>query len=367
MITKCGSIRPMIPTPSPANSVCNDLTIVVATYNRPHALQSAIHAALGQSLKFRHMLVIGDCCDNKTSDVIDAVNDPRISYINLPQRCGEQSGPNSVGMALTETRFLAFLNHDDVWTPKHLEKSITALDESGADFYCARAAFVTRSPEDPKRYLVTEASPRIRDLSQSFYRPFYLFEPASAWVLKTEAACRVGPWRSAMELHRPPLADWLLRAWRCDLKLVCGREITVLKPRACNEKDHGYDYGEDRFSHLLEIAKMPASRRHQRIAKEIEHAKRLGISRGFVHPNADLLDGGVSSDCLTHEYAAEFKATGRDAYSELLSERKLQTGAVLAWALARRTGETLTARLDLDFLVKEARMQLGMRNHRNAR
>ncbi len=67
------------------------LTIVTATYNRPASLRLAIRSALLQTLRDWRLIVIGDACDDRTAIVIEEFRDERITYINLPVRCGEQA------------------------------------------------------------------------------------------------------------------------------------------------------------------------------------------------------------------------------------------------------------------------------------
>ena len=44
-----------------------------------------------------------------------------MTWVNLPRNLGEQSGPNSVGARMSRGSFIAWLNHDDMWSPVHLE------------------------------------------------------------------------------------------------------------------------------------------------------------------------------------------------------------------------------------------------------
>ena len=117
------------------------ITIVLATYNRPANLRLAIRSVLRQTVSDWRLLVIGDACDARTAEVVAAIGDSRIDYVNLPVRCGEQSIPNSIGMALAASRWIALLNHDDVLLADHLEQAMAALDAGGGEFFAGRAAF----------------------------------------------------------------------------------------------------------------------------------------------------------------------------------------------------------------------------------
>ncbi len=107
--------------------------MIIATYNRSDVLALAIESVLQQSLRDWEMWVIGDACTDDTEDVVKSFDDPRMSFENLPVNVGEQSGPNNAGAQRARGRYVAYLNHDDLWTPDHLEAAAGELDVSGAD------------------------------------------------------------------------------------------------------------------------------------------------------------------------------------------------------------------------------------------
>ena len=150
------------------------VTIIIATYNRPDVLEFAVRSVQLQTIKKWELLVIGDNCNDKTQSVMNQfLTDPRISYINIPRRTGCQALPNSAGMQVSKTRYLAFLNHDDIWLPDHLEIALGHLEvDKESNFYFARGYTpITRSvcvsgldtmkildPGTGKRAVVTDLS-----------------------------------------------------------------------------------------------------------------------------------------------------------------------------------------------------------------
>ena len=119
------------------------ITVVVATYNRAIVLARSLRTVIAQTRQDWTALVIGDACTDATSQAISDLGDDRIRFVNLPNRFGEQAGPNSVGMALAETPYVAFLNHDDYWFPDHLERAVDTLRQEGRDLFWSRTAFFT--------------------------------------------------------------------------------------------------------------------------------------------------------------------------------------------------------------------------------
>jgi glycosyltransferase involved in cell wall biosynthesis len=203
------------------------VSVVLATWNRSNVLRVAIESVLRQGFGDWELLVIGDACTDDSAEAVAAFGDPRIGFTNLARNCGEQSGPNNAGCALARGRFVAYLNHDDLWFPDHLESAVACLERSGADLVFAPAAAARRrgagelSREGPGRFVLHGASPSGR------YEP-WLFVPASAWVLRRELVAAVGPWRPALECHTESSQDWLFRAFRLGRSLRCTGKLGVL-------------------------------------------------------------------------------------------------------------------------------------------
>src|SRR5438105_4413192 len=109
------------------------VSVVLATYNRSNVLKFAIETVLWQSYSNWELLVIGDCCTDNTEELMSQFSDSRIHFHNLPENIGEQSGPNNEGCRRARGEYIAFLNHDDLWFPDHLEKSVSHLQSTGSD------------------------------------------------------------------------------------------------------------------------------------------------------------------------------------------------------------------------------------------
>ena len=109
------------------------VTVIIATYNRTHTLRHAVQSVCHSSSSDWELIVVGDGCTNDSAECVASFNDPRIRSVKLPDRTGNQSGPNNHGIALSRGKYVAFLNHDDLYLPNHLGASVAELERSGAD------------------------------------------------------------------------------------------------------------------------------------------------------------------------------------------------------------------------------------------
>ncbi len=108
------------------------VTVIIATYNWSTVLPYSIASALEQSFTDFELLAVGDGCTDDSEQVVAAIDDPRVRWINLQTRFGHQAGPNNEGIRQARGQYIAYLGHDDLWLPHHLALLVAALD-AGAD------------------------------------------------------------------------------------------------------------------------------------------------------------------------------------------------------------------------------------------
>jgi glycosyltransferase involved in cell wall biosynthesis len=201
------------------------ISIVMATYNRPSVLAFAIRSALAQDFADWELIVIGDNCTDATAAQVASFADPRITYVNLTANFGDQSGPNNVGIGRARGRYIAFLNHDDIWFPDHLRAAVEHLQATNAEGIVARSAFIRRNEPDANgwRSLVLGIGIDGR------YDPVLTVGPASGLVLKRETVLVTGPWRPALECFGPSSQQWLFRVWRTGADLRTMPQLTLVQ------------------------------------------------------------------------------------------------------------------------------------------
>jgi glycosyltransferase involved in cell wall biosynthesis len=193
------------------------ISVVTATYNRSRVLALALDTARRQTVSDFEHWVIGDGCTDDSGDVVRALGDERFHWHNLQRNVGEQSVPNNEGIARARGRYVAFLNHDDLWWPDHLEALVSALERTGADGAVAYCVGIGRGGALYTALGTAAAQPAP-----------WTVAPASLWLIRREALDRVGAMRRAHECWLAPTQDWLFRARRAGLDFVFSRRITAL-------------------------------------------------------------------------------------------------------------------------------------------
>lgn len=222
------------------------VSVVMATFNRSNIIGFAIQSLIAGSYQDWELLVVGDACTDDTLSVIERINDSRIRFINLEQNCGEQSGPNNVGAEMAKGEYLAFLNHDDLWLPDHLERSIKRLGETGADLIFGQGLAIGL---DGRTHSLCGAM-----CSQTQAYQTWMSVPATLWVMRREVMRKVGPWSRASEIRMMPSQDWLVRAHQSGAKLIADPVVSAVLIHSGNRKnsyrnrlDHEHAYWVERL------------------------------------------------------------------------------------------------------------------------
>jgi glycosyltransferase involved in cell wall biosynthesis len=190
------------------------VSVIMATYNWATVLPYSIGSVLDQTFSDFELLVVGDGCTDESSDVVGAIDDPRVQWHNLPVNTKHQTGPNHEGLRLASGEVVAYLGHDDLWLPHHLEVLLEAVDD-GAFIAISSwlgvvphgrptiwpeilASRLTRSPSDSAKGSVGNR--------KAHFTGRWL--PPSALVHDRQLALDVGGWRSPRDTGLlPPQED----------------------------------------------------------------------------------------------------------------------------------------------------------------
>lgn len=103
------------------------VTVILPTYNWATVLPFSIGSVLDQTFTDFELLVIGDACTDESERVVESVDDARVRWINLAVGARHQAGPNNEGLRQARGEIVAYIGHDDLWLPRHLELLIGAI------------------------------------------------------------------------------------------------------------------------------------------------------------------------------------------------------------------------------------------------
>ena len=273
-------------------------SVVVAAYNAAAWIVPALTSALRQTRPADEIIVVGDGCTDATGELIASTFGDAVRWTNLARNSGGQSVPNNEGIRLSRGTHVAYLGHDDVWSPHHLERLAGVVDASDPDFAVSGA--VLHGPPGSRFYQITGMFDDPGVAAREFF-------PPSSFAHRRDVVGRIGPWREASEIRAPADCDLLLRAVAAGCTFASTRSITVHKFAA------GHRYLAYRF---------PSGREQERMLERLGTPEEEARVLDEVH--ADIAKG---ADCPRFRYPDFDALAPGEIYFRNLATKGLRAAA----------------------------------------
>lgn len=109
------------------------VSVIMPSFNTGEYIAASVESVLAQTYPNWELLIVDDCSTDNTTEVICRYQDPRIILLKNKTNSGAALSRN---YALREAkgRWIAFLDSDDIWEPKKLEKQLRFMQENGYAF-----------------------------------------------------------------------------------------------------------------------------------------------------------------------------------------------------------------------------------------
>ena|GEM_PF-683492 len=202
-----------------AVSAAPRVSVIIATYNWSAALACAIRSVQRQTLQDFEILVVGDACTDDSEALVASFGDPRIVWSNLAHNAGSQQAPNNAALAMARGEWIAYLGHDDIWAPRHLESTIAAACAAGSQVAAAGMIMYGAPGSGATWTAGLFADGRCADDD---------FVPPSALVHQRALIDRIGAWADPRTLRLPTDCEFFMRA-RAASPVAPSNEVTVFK------------------------------------------------------------------------------------------------------------------------------------------
>jgi Glycosyl transferase family 2 len=171
---------------------------VIATYRRPELLARAVRSALAQTVHDQAVIVVDDA-----GGLPELPADPRLRACSLSANTGVAGVVRNVGIRLTRSTYVAFLDDDNEWEPHHLEVALAALEDGPADKRPGIVYTAVRRSLPDGQVLDTMSTPFDRRL---LARESYV--DTNALVIRRSPGLRFSRLSRSREVR--PIEDWEL-------------------------------------------------------------------------------------------------------------------------------------------------------------
>ncbi len=118
------------------------VSIVIATWNRPHVLRDCLQHLRAQTYPNIETVVVNNA-GMPVGDVVAAF--PGTVLFNRDTNSGNPTQPRNDGFARSRGEFVTFLDDDDLFFPDHVAANVEAIERTGAA--CAKSDFLVRIVE----------------------------------------------------------------------------------------------------------------------------------------------------------------------------------------------------------------------------
>jgi glycosyltransferase involved in cell wall biosynthesis len=179
------------------------VAVVIPTRDRWSLLRTALAGALAQQGVDVEVIVVDDGSADETARELDALSDPRLVVLRHPQPRGVSAARN-FGLTRVTAPWVAFLDDDDVWAPRHLATMLAAARASDLGVEQVGLVYSGHVVVDSDRQVIgVSPAPPLSDVERRM-DTFNFVGCPSRVVLRTQAARDVG----GFDIGLSVLADW---------------------------------------------------------------------------------------------------------------------------------------------------------------
>lgn len=111
------------------------VSIIVPVYNAEKFITDTVKTVIDQTYENWELLLVDDCSADKSLKIIKEYQqkDKRIKLFSNSKNSGAAVSRNK-GIEESRGRYIAFLDADDLWEPKKLEKQVSFMQEQDCEF-----------------------------------------------------------------------------------------------------------------------------------------------------------------------------------------------------------------------------------------
>lgn len=112
------------------------VSVIIPTYNRANPLQRTLDSVLEQTYDDLEAIVVDDASTDETAAVMESYDDPRVTFVQHETNEGGSAARNT-GIEHAAGEYVAFLDSDDEWRPRKLERQVDLLERRSDEWVAA--------------------------------------------------------------------------------------------------------------------------------------------------------------------------------------------------------------------------------------
>ena len=104
------------------------VSVIIPTYNRADLLRLTLDSVVAQTFLDYEIIVVDDGSFDDSNEVL-CTKYNEVQYIKI-KNSGGPSKPRNIGIEMAKGKYIAFLDDDDLWLPRKLEKQVSVLNNN---------------------------------------------------------------------------------------------------------------------------------------------------------------------------------------------------------------------------------------------
>lgn len=185
-----------------------EVDVIIPVGGSARYLSQALSSALGQTGVRVHVIVV-DARGNPESSPL--LIPPGVTLVTSPERL-VAGGARNLGMTLSQSPFVSFLDDDDLWPPARTRELVSMVQEPLSDIAHGRLEILREPGKSEGLVAPPNGSPALL---------------AGGVLLSRALWEKIGPFDPA--LRAGEFVDWLTRAQRMGARLVEGDGVSLIR------------------------------------------------------------------------------------------------------------------------------------------
>lgn len=114
------------------------VSVIMPAFNAAATIDQSIGTVLSQTVRDFELIVVDDSSSDNTVDIVarHAERDGRVRLMSTARNSGGPAVPRNLALAEATSRYIAFLDADDLWSPRKTEFQLRAMHAAGAAISC---------------------------------------------------------------------------------------------------------------------------------------------------------------------------------------------------------------------------------------
>ena len=204
------------------------VSVIIPAYKAEKYINEALNSVKIQTYNKWEIIVVEDAWHDDTEKIVrqfsQTAPEHKIEFIRHEKNRGLGATRNTA-IRHANGKYLAFLDHDDIWKPKHLEESVKVLEGKQADFVYSTTLMFDNETNEQLGFM-GPTTEEIKNFPASLSGRNYI--TPSAVVIKKDALEKVGLMNMEKQLHGCEDYDCWIRMARAGFKFVYLEEVNCL-------------------------------------------------------------------------------------------------------------------------------------------